>query len=200
MSCVFTRPFSLLPTQGRCGAVACAASICLIPLIATAVQANESEAVSPQSVTSVTQNMEEVVVRGSYSTNVVDLGVWNAPLREIPQSITVITEQTMKDQNMQNLSDALQSATGVTVQSFGSGTAGFLIRGFSTATISIDGVRTSASSGGTHGHGTPDLIHYQSVEVIRGPAGLLEGAGEPGGYVNMSRKRARSEQEVTLKG
>ncbi|MEM0953176.1 MAG: TonB-dependent siderophore receptor [Pseudomonadota bacterium] len=177
----------------------------MAPWLAAIAQTSEAQSsmeasVAPQGAAQVSENMEEVIVKGSYSSNVFDLGVWNAPVREIPQSVTVITEQNMKDQNMQNLSDALQTATGVTVQSFGSGTASFLIRGFSTNTISIDGVRTSASSGGTHGHGTPDLIHYQSVEVIRGPAGLLEGAGEPGGYVNMSRKRARADREVTLKG
>ncbi|MEM1111058.1 MAG: TonB-dependent siderophore receptor [Pseudomonadota bacterium] len=176
-------------------------SLGLAPVVAVTVYADEQGvADSEPQAGALSESMEEVIVRGSYSSKKVDLGLWNVPVREIPQSLTVITAQTIKDQNMQNLGDALRSATGVTVQSFGSGTAGFLIRGFSTNTVSVDGVRTSSSSRGTHGHGTLDLNAFDSVTVMRGPSGLLEGAGEPGGYINMARKRASSERSVTLSG
>ncbi|MBN7797312.1 TonB-dependent siderophore receptor [Parahaliea mediterranea] len=149
---------------------------------------------------SASDNVEEVIVTGAYTSNVVNLGKGSETLREIPQSITVITSQTIKDRNMLTLSDALKATTGVTVKTFGSGTFNYLMRGFELDAVSIDGVRTTGTSNGTHGHGTPDLISYESVEVMRGPAGLLEGAGEPGGYISLVRKKAHAERSVNIKG
>ena len=145
-------------------------------------------------------NIEEVIVSGSYTSKTVNLGGGFAAVRDIPQSITVITLQNIKDQSLLTLSDAMKVTTGVTVKSYGAGTANYLMRGFELNSVSIDGVRTVGTSSGTHGHGSPDLISYEQVEVLRGPAGLLEGAGEPGGYVNLVRKKALEEMSVSLQG
>ncbi len=167
-------------------------SFCLLPVIASgpvAIAQDETD-----------EKLEEVFVTGSYSATTLGLGKGYESLREIPQSITVITSQIIKDQNMLTLNDAMKSATGVTVKSYGSGTSGFLLRGFELDSISLDGVRSIGSAAGTHGHGAPDLFFFEQVEVIRGPAGLLEGAGEPGGYINLARKKAKENRSVSLKG
>ncbi|HBR98165.1 MAG TPA: TonB-dependent siderophore receptor, partial [Gammaproteobacteria bacterium] len=72
------------------------------------------------------------------------------------------------------------SATGVTVKSYGSGTANYILRGFELDSVAIDGIRTTGSSSGTHGHGSPDLTSYERIEVLRGAASRQQGAGEPG--------------------
>lgn len=136
----------------------------------------------------------------SYATGAVSLGKGIEDLREIPQSVSVITSQLIKDKNLLTLNDALQNTTGVTVKTFGTGTANYIMRGFEIDSINVDGIETSASGFGTHGHGAPDLAAYERVEVLRGPAGLLQGSGEPGGFINLVRKRALAEKQVAFRG
>ena len=132
----------------------------------------------------------------SYTSGAVSLGKGNEAIRDIPQSVSIITNQLIKDKNLLTLNDALQNTTGVTVKSYGSGTANYVIRGFEVNSVSIDGIRTSASGSGTHSHGAPDLAAYERVEVLRGAAGLLQGTGEPGGFINLVRKRALAENKI----
>lgn len=146
-------------------------------------------------------NVEEIIVVESYKSNKISLGQGFETIREIPQTVSVITSQLIEDQNMLTLNDAMKVATGVTVKSYGSGTSRFLMRGFEINGISIDGMRTfGTSASGTHGHGAPDLFFYEQVEIMRGPAGMLEGSGEPGGYINLARKKAQEEIAIRFKG
>lgn len=137
---------------------------------------------------------------GSYTTAQVGIGRTVESVRDIPQTVNVVTSQQMKDRNMTTLQDALGNTTGVSVKSYGTGTANYLIRGFETDAISIDGNQTGGTSSGTHGHGAPDLAGFERVEVLKGPAGLLQGSAEPGGYINLVRKRALAERAVSLTG
>ena len=137
---------------------------------------------------------------GSYTTAQVGIGRTVESVRDIPQTINVVTSQQIKDRNMTTLKDALEHTTGVSVKSYGTGTANYLIRGFETDAISIDGNQTAGTSSGTHGHGAPDLAGFERVEVLKGPAGLLQGSAEPGGYINLVRKRALAERAVSLTG
>lgn len=136
----------------------------------------------------------------SYTSGAVSLGKGNEAIRDIPQSVSIITSQLIKDKNLLTLNDALQNTTGVTVKSYGSGTANYVMRGFEVNSVSIDGIRSSASGSGTHSHGAPDLAAYERVEVLRGPAGLLQGTGEPGGFINLVRKRALAENKIAFRG
>ena len=117
---------------------------------------------------------------GSYTTAQVGIGRTVESVRDIPQTVNVVTSQQIKDRNMTTLQDALENTTGVSVKSYGTGTANYLIRGFETDAISIDGNQTGGTSSGTHGHGAPDLAGFERVEVLKGPAGLLQGSAEPG--------------------
>jgi outer membrane receptor for ferric coprogen and ferric-rhodotorulic acid len=118
-------------------------------------------------------------------------------LREIPQSLSVITRQRIEDQNLTTLQDALKQTTGITVQSFDS--AGqrndFVSRGFSIDSIQIDGLPANLLN--ANFATAQDLAIYDRVEVLRGPAGLFQGSGEPGGAINLVRKRALSEFAVS---
>lgn len=107
-------------------------------------------------------------------------------LREIPQSVTVVTRQRMDDQNIVSLEDALRQTTGVTAVPYGGdGTAYFDVRGFQ-AEVQYDGIPTTS---GFQNLGQYDMAIYDRVEVLRGPSGLLQGGGAPAGTVNLVRKR-----------
>lgn len=106
-------------------------------------------------------------------------------LRDIPQSVSVITRQLMNDHNMVSLEDALRQTTGVTSVPYGDGSAYFQTRGYGSE-VQFDGI---PANNGLQYLSQFDLGMYDRVEVLRGPAGLLQGSGSPAGTVNLVRKR-----------
>ncbi|UDL03419.1 TonB-dependent siderophore receptor [Marinobacter sp. CA1] len=127
---------------------------------------------------------------GAYTFEGSSFGRGLGERQNVPQSGSVVTRAQIEDQNLTTLREVMQRVTGVTVEDYGAGAAQFLSRGFAIDTVSIDGVATGSTGNGTHGVGAPDMALYDRVEVLRGPAGLLQGAGEPGGGINLARKRA----------
>lgn len=119
---------------------------------------------------------------GSYRARGVTIGKTTQTLREIPQSVSVITRQEMDDQNVITLSDAVKQTTGVSVRPDTEGS--FYARGFSMDT-QVDGVQGLNSNALS----IFDMAIYDRVEVMRGPSGMLSGTGNPGGVVNLVRKR-----------
>ncbi|MGK5013765.1 TonB-dependent siderophore receptor [Janthinobacterium sp. HLS12-2] len=128
----------------------------------------------------------------SYAAQAVSIGKGRQSLREIPQSVSVLTRQQLNDQNMLSLDDAMRGVTGITVEasSTGGNHGNFYSRGYALDAVQVDGVMTPASTGNDLSAGF-GLAIYDRVEVLRGPAGLFQGAGDPGGTINLVRKRAR---------
>jgi hypothetical protein len=131
---------------------------------------------------------------GSYTAPAVTIGKNAQSLREIPQSVSVVTRQLLDDQNLTTLDDAMRTVTGITVEagSIGGNHGNFYSRGYALDTIQVDGVNTPASTGNDLSSGF-GLAIYDHIEVLRGPSGLYQGAGDPGGTVNLVRKRAQKE-------
>lgn len=113
-------------------------------------------------------------------------------LKETPQSISVVTRQRLDDQNITKIEDVLKQTTGVNVTRLdGAGNFNTIqARGFDIGSIQLDGL---AISQGANYSTAFDTAIYDRIEVLRGPAGLLQGAGEPGGTINLVRKRARAD-------
>lgn len=138
---------------------------------------------------------------GSYTTGAATIGSKiPTSLRETPQSLSVITRERLDDQNLTTLPEVLEQTTGMTVNSFdGSGVLNTIFsRGFEVDLVQLDGVMVGGSQGS---YATSmDMAIYDHVEVLRGPAGLFQGAGEPGGAINLARKRALDEFTVAGTG
>ncbi|RTD96208.1 TonB-dependent siderophore receptor [Variovorax atrisoli] len=132
-------------------------------------------------------------VIGYRAKNAVTATKTDTPLAETPQSVTVVTRDQMVDQGATNLQDALTYAAGVRSDAYGidSRSDSFLVRG-SDATIYLDGLQTY-SSGWYTSTARPDPYTLERLEVLRGPAGMLFGAGNAGGVVNMVSKRPQQE-------
>ncbi len=114
----------------------------------------------------------------------------DTPLRDVPLSVQVIPQAVLEDRNVTELGDALETA-GSVVSAGGRGLSvfgpGLYIRGFETrGGIFRDGVPTTSLSPLS----TNDV---ESVEVLRGPASILFGQGEPGGIINLVSKKPLSE-------
>ncbi|HFF2144950.1 TPA: Fe(3+)-pyochelin receptor FptA [Pseudomonas aeruginosa] len=110
--------------------------------------------------------------------------------RELPQSASVIDHERLEQQNLFSLDEAMQQATGVTVQPFQLLTTAYYVRGFKVDSFELDGV--SALLGNT-ASSPQDMAIYERVEILRGSNGLLHGTGNPAATVNLVRKRPQRE-------
>lgn len=105
-------------------------------------------------------------------------------LRDIPQSIQVVSRDAIEDRQAQDLSDTLENVSGVQRNSTaGNRSETFIIRGFSTPGYAIDGVMTNPT--GDRPEVFMDMAGIERVEVLKGPASALYGRGEPGGLINI---------------
>ena len=136
----------------------------------------------------------------AYTSNAVTIGKGTHTLKEIPQSVTVMTRKQMDDQNLVSLKDAVNQTTGVVgLQGVGQGMI-LSSRGFQIDDWQYDGVPILRNNYSLGNWATQDLIFFDRLEIMRGAAGLLQGTGSPGGAVNLVRKRGQSAPTVTLTG
>ena len=111
----------------------------------------------------------------------------DTPLKETPQSISVVGQEQMRDQGVQNLQEALRYMPGVVADSFGydSRYDNTIIRGIA-ATHYVDGLRT------TYGYGSSTAMiepyALERAEVLRGPSSMLYGQTPTGGIINAVSK------------
>ncbi len=146
-----------------------------------------------------TDELEEIVVVGrAYLSKEVTAGKGPVDIIDLPQTVNVITRQRIEDQFLTTLPELLQQATGVTVEATaGAGiNTNFFVRGYFIDTILLDGLPEIDTVGS--GFSTAfDTAMYERVEILKGPAGLYIGAGEPGAILNLVRKRASADANVT---
>ena len=172
-------------------------------------KAEEEQTASPE------HTMPPVIVRArrlardgvseseAYTTRGVQVaGKTPRALREIPQSVSVFTEQRLRDQGQVDAARMLEWMPGVfNERARDTDAPSFSSRGFDLDNVSIDGSLAGSSFWQMPG----DLSIYDQVEVLRGPNGLFSGggrSGSPGGQINFTRKRplesAQTQAEAAL--
>nr|WP_269806808.1 TonB-dependent receptor [Pseudomonas sp. NMI760_13] len=152
--------------------------------------------------TSITDNYLDATSEGSgsYAARAVTLGKGVHTLKEIPQSVTVITRKQLYDQGITDLQDALNHTTGlVGAQGIGPGVV-VTSRGFQIDDWQYDGVPIPRNNYSLGNWATQDLVFFDRVEILRGASGLLQGTGSPGGAINLVRKRGQAAPTVTVTG
>lgn len=115
----------------------------------------------------------------------------DTPLSETARSISVITREQMDNRSVADFAEALAYTPGVTSAIYnGEGnTYSMNIRGFN-----YDGAYNNGSSRlGSYYGSNFDMYSLERVEVLRGPASILYGAGSPGGIINNVSKRPTKE-------
>lgn len=115
---------------------------------------------------------------------------------ETPQSISTISQEQMRDFAMLSLNDALAGTAGVQVQNVETDRTYYTARGFDITNFQVDGVGMPLSYGNRSGE--VDTAMYQRIDVVRGPNGLMAGAGNPSATINMVRKRPLAETGGSL--
>jgi iron complex outermembrane recepter protein len=126
---------------------------------------------------------------GSYEAVESSVGTkTDTPLRDVPQSIQVVKRSVIEDQQATTLTQALQNVSNVQQSNTGGNRAEtFVTRGFSSNNYAIDGSVLNAT--GSRPEVNPDLAGVERVEVLKGPASVLYGRGEPGGLINIVTRR-----------
>ncbi|HTI86026.1 MAG TPA: TonB-dependent siderophore receptor [Alphaproteobacteria bacterium] len=135
--------------------------------------------------------LPEISVEGErsndYQTAVPTLPKLTEPLRDTPQSITVVPRQVLDDRATTSTTDALRNVPGVSLQAgeAGGGQGDNLsLRGFSARNdIFLDGMRDLGAY-------YRDAFNLESVEVLKGPSSVLFGRGSTGGVINQVSKSA----------
>lgn len=105
------------------------------------------------------------------------------PLRDLPQSVAVVTDEVLRDQRALSVQDALKNVPGVSFASGDGQRDQVTIRGFTAiADQFVDGFRDDALY-------FRDLSNVERLEVIKGPAAVLYGRGSSGGLINRVTKK-----------
>jgi catecholate siderophore receptor len=118
------------------------------------------------------------------------------PLRDIPQSISVVTKEQIRDQSMSSVADVVTYVPGITSHQGENNRDQLVIRGNSTsADFFLNGVRDDVQY-------YRDLYNVDRVEALKGPNSMMFGRGGGGGVINRVTKEAgfSSLREITFQG
>ena len=138
------------------------------------------------------ETLDEITVdatrQSTYKTEALTSPKYTAPLRDVPQSVTVIPNQIIREQAATTLTEVLRNVPGITMVGGENGNAGavagdsIMMRGFdASGSIFLDGVRDS-------GLASRDTFNTETAEVFLGPTGTDVGRGNAAGYINQVTK------------
>lgn len=136
---------------------------------------------------------------GSYTTSQSSYGKGQM-LRELPQTVTAMTYERIQDQGLKILDDVMIYTPGITVRKESTGNSLFYSRGFLITSFQIDGNSPLLYNANGYGFGLntsqPDLAMFDHIEVLRGSDALYGTSGEPGGAINLIRKKPTKQFQV----
>ncbi len=131
------------------------------------------------------QDVEEIVVKGKvlYSDQVTALKT-PVPIIDVPQTLSIITDDEIRQQGFRELGDIVRYTPGVNTSQGEGHRDAVVFRGVrSTADFYLDGVRDDVQY-------YRSLYNLEQVEILRGPNALLFGRGGTGGIINRVTKKA----------
>ena len=105
-------------------------------------------------------------------------------LRDVPQSVTVVTRELIQDQLMSSIGDAVRYTPGISAHQGENNRDQVIIRGNnSSADFFLDGVRDDVQY-------YRDLYNLDRIEALKGPNATIFGRGGGGGVINRVKKEA----------
>lgn len=160
-------------------------SAAFVPAMAVAEVANDAESSKGSEST--------IVVTGERFEGEVNSGKSDIPLAELPQAISVVSAEQLRERGVTRLADALFSVAGAARSSTYGFYDAYSLRGFDAAygSVYLDGLLNEAGGGGSNN----ELVGLESIEVVKGPASSLFGGGPLGGIVNLVSKRPDASQD-----
>lgn len=118
--------------------------------------------------------------------------------KDVPQAVTIVSQQLIEETNANTLKEALRHVSGLTFNAGEGGRIGdnMMLRGFySFGDLYLDGIRDVA-------HYNRETFNLEQVDVLRGSAAMLFGRGQAGGVINQASKQPllQNRNEVALTG
>ncbi|TFV92221.1 TonB-dependent siderophore receptor [Oxalobacteraceae bacterium OM1] len=118
--------------------------------------------------------------------------------KDIPQSVTIVSEQLIRERNADTFKEALRNVAGITFNAGEGGRIGdnITLRGYSAVgDLFLDGIRDIAQY-------NRETFNLEQIDILRGSASMLFGRGSTGGVINQVSKKAKpvdaSEVAVTV--
>lgn len=174
LSAAGARRPALLPLGAMVAAVALSG-------VAHAQETAQAEAAALPAINVKTQREENLGYQGVKTT----VGKTPQLLRDVPQAVTVVTEQLIQDRGADTLKEALRNVAGLTFNAGEGGRIGdnITLRGYSlVGDLYLDGMRDIAQY-------NREVFNIEQVDVLRGSASMLFGRGSTGGVVNQVSKK-----------
>lgn len=125
---------------------------------------------------------------GYQATNTASISKVNRPLKDIPQSISILNEELLRDVGALDFAQAVQYSTNINFQIANADT-NFTIRGLTSRSFFVNFLSRVTPT---------DSYMTERIEVVHGPASVIYGQQDTGGIVNTITKRARLNQTRTV--
>lgn len=146
-----------------------------------------------------TSELGEVVVQAWKQPSYQSLNRLDVPARDIPLTTTSVGQELISMRNVDEIHEALKSATGIRPMNTYGGFQTFTIRGFINFLMMVDGVRDERHNIAQSAPST-NLANVESIELLKGPASVLFGHSALGGVINITRKQPSAVFQGELMG
>ncbi|MCD8475550.1 MAG: TonB-dependent receptor [Shewanella fodinae] len=165
------------------GTISSAILLCCLPVISHADTAVNSATAQTATDNSNIERISVVSQRMPFRGDV--------PLNALPQSVAVISADTLEDQAITDFQNTIDLASGIVRQNtLGGLWDSFAIRGFAGGENLPGAYLINGYSAGRGYSGRRDTVNIQSIEILKGPGSALYGRSEPGGTINIITKKA----------
>ena len=169
--------------------------ISAIPVARSSEPTTEAEQEQPAPEIEITSTREQDLPGDYYAPNTSTATRTDAEIRDIPQSVQIIPDKVIEDQQATGIEEVVTNVGGVIFSGNNDGRGlDLAIRGFNRAPIVRDGFRIYQRGS----QGIPEIANLERIEIVKGPASVLYGESEPGGLINLVSKKPLSEPFYNL--
>lgn len=173
----------LLRTLLPLGALLSSMAVAAEPIKKPAVN-EEQEIILKDVKVKAVRNKKPNIIKGYQAKSNATAVKTDTALIDLPQSITVISQELIKDQNMQSIADTVRYVPGVSIAQGEGRRDNPIFRGNSSSSdMYVDGIRDDVQY-------YRDLYNIERVDVLKGPNAMIFGRGGSGGLINRATKQA----------
>ncbi len=153
------------------------------------VEVNKKSVTTNIILTENSKQLDAVIIKSAKSLNEITTSAGKVAIKpmDLPQSIVVLGENVIKQQQSQRLSDVIKNVNGVYLGSTrGAVQESFFARGYNLSSTSMFKNGSRLNSGVM-----PEMSSLEKVEILKGSAAILYGNVAPGGIINMVTKQPK---------
>jgi iron complex outermembrane receptor protein len=139
---------------------------------------------------------QEIIVTGFKVQDTSSALKGDVPVRDIPLTVSAYSEEFIKELEVTQVADMYNYMVGV--QRAGPTGYDISIRGFSAGGADRNSIQIDGLPGLAVRFGSPPTVNVAQVEVVKGPASVLYGQVQPGGFVNIITKKPQPNAAYTI--